>query len=182
MFAKKLLLSLLMTLVSTVVLLAQVTLTGTISDSETGSPLGDASVSINGKPLFASSNASGVFEIQNVPKGKCTVVVTRAGYQPYEVTLELQPTVKGIEVVRIILKKDQAVAADNSTTPGTAASGDIPTVTLDEAESETDGASEVANLLHASRDVFQSISGFGWSFFRFRERGYESRVGVLISE
>jgi hypothetical protein len=174
MFAKKLLLSLLMTLVSTVVLLAQVTLTGTISDSETGSPLGDASVSINGKPLFASSNASGVFEIQNVPKGKCTVVVTRAGYQPYEVTLELQPTVKGIEVVRIILKKDQAAAADNSTTPGTAASGDIPTVTLDEAESETDGASEVANLLHASRDVFQTVSAFGWSFFRFRERGYES--------
>ncbi|HNL38760.1 MAG TPA: hypothetical protein PKH43_06495, partial [Saprospiraceae bacterium] len=45
---------------------------------------------------------------------------------------------------------------------------------LDEAEAETEGAGEVANLLHASRDVFQSISNFGWGFFRFRERGYES--------
>ncbi|MBK8195026.1 MAG: hypothetical protein IPK76_18120 [Lewinellaceae bacterium] len=51
---------------------------------------------------------------------------------------------------------------------------DIPTITLAEAESQEGGAGEVANLLHASRDVFQNTSGFAWSPFRFRERGYDS--------
>lgn len=173
MLSKKLLLIWLMTFISTVSLLAQVTVTGTVSDSETGSPLPDASVSINGLPLFAATNQQGIFELQNVPVGKSVLVITKAGYQPYEKEVTLQQTVKGIEVVRITLVKDPIVV-ESPTTPGAFSPGEIPTVTLDEAETETDGASEVANLLHASRDVYQSISGFGWSFFRFRERGYES--------
>jgi hypothetical protein len=51
---------------------------------------------------------------------------------------------------------------------------EIPTITLEEAEAETEGSGEVANLLNASRDVYQQVSGFGWSNFRFRERGYDS--------
>jgi hypothetical protein len=173
MLKKRLILTGLCALLSAAMLCAQVLVTGTVSDSETGAPLSDASVSINGQPLFGSTNNVGVFEIAKVPVGKATLVVTRAGYQPYQVELNLQQTVKGMEVVRITLKKDP-IAVDNSSTPGLGSTGELPTVTLDEAESETDGASEVANLLHASRDVYQTISGFGWAAFRFRERGYES--------
>ncbi len=173
MLKKRLFLTGLWALLSVATLCAQVTVTGTISDSETGAPLSDASVSINGLPLFGSSNSAGVFEILKVPVGKAVLVATRAGYQPYQIELNLQQSVKGTEVVRITLVKDP-IANENGSTPGQGSTGELPTVTLDEAESELDGASEVANLLHASRDVYQTISGFGWAAFRFRERGYES--------
>jgi hypothetical protein len=152
---------------------AQITLRGVISEDETGSPLKDAAVSINGKALFASTNAMGEFAITNVPKGKLTVVVTHAGFLPLEQAVDIQLTVTGEEFIRLALRKDPVSAVLNATT-GVTASGDIPTITLDEADAETEGASEVANLLHANRDVFQAISGFGWSTFRFRERGYDS--------
>lgn len=152
---------------------AQITLRGVITDEETGSPVTEAAVSINGKPLFASSDNLGEFEIPNVPKGRYTLVATHAGYISAERSLDIQLTVTGEEFVRLTLRKDPVSAALNTST-GATVSGDIPTITLDEADSETEGAGGVANLLHANRDVFQSISGFGWSTFRFRERGYDS--------
>jgi hypothetical protein len=50
----------------------------------------------------------------------------------------------------------------------------LPTVTLEEADSETEGSGGVANLLNANGDIFQQVTGFGWGIFRFRERGYDS--------
>ncbi len=152
---------------------AQITLRGVVTEDETGTPLKDAGVSINGKALFATTNDAGEFAIPNVPKGKLIVVVTHNGYLPIEQPVDLQLTVTGEEFIRVALRKDPVSVVLNATT-GPTATGDIPTITLDEADSETEGAGEVANLLHANRDVFQNISGFGWSTFRFRERGYEA--------
>lgn len=158
---------------------AQVTLVGVVTDRETGTVLPDAAVSINGQPLFATTDALGKFTIAGVPKGKQTVVVTHAGYQPLEQTVEVLPTVSNQLSITLTLVKDPIT--NPQTAPNKdATSGDIPTVTLDEADAETEGASEVANLLHANRDVFQSIAGFGWSVFRFRERGYESENFPLL--
>ena len=171
---KKLISTLLICVGLVVTVSAQVTVRGIVTDEGTGSPVRDASVSVSGKALFASTDAAGAFQIPNVPKGKCVLVITRAGYLPMERSVDVQPTVQGDEFVRIALQKDPDDTSAPTSTSVPTASGEIPTVTLDEAESETDGAGEVANLLHASRDLFQQYSGFGWSAFRFRERGYES--------
>ncbi len=137
------------------------TVIGRVTDAEDARPIANVSVVLAQTGLFAATDAEGKFRIENAPSGALQLVVSASGYLPSEQNLELKSGEE--KTVDISLRRDPA----NQTV-------EIPTVTLDEAEAETEGAGEVANLLHASRDVFQSISNFGWGFFRFRERGYES--------
>lgn len=59
--------------------------------------------------------------------------------------------------------------------PGT--NMDIPVITLDESElgGTSMGDQNVSSILGASRDPFFSIATFGWSFARFKMRGYDSQ-------
>jgi hypothetical protein len=153
-------------------LLAQNTLRGVVRDAQTNAPLADAAVSLDGTAKFAATDAAGRFEINDVPKGRYQLVVTHRGYVAFEQSLDVAPSVRGEQVIEVRLEPD---AAAPTTTPlNTTPTGDLPTVTLEEAESDTEGAGEVPNLLHASRDIFQNVAGFGWGSFRFRERGYNS--------
>ncbi len=141
------------------------TLIGSVRDADNDSPLSDASVVVSGTGKLAGSNADGSYKIENVPVGKYTLVVSHNGYLPIEIEVQ----VRGAEELRtdIVLRRDPTINTSPTVT-------EIPTITLEEAEAETEGSGEVANLLNASRDVFQQISGFGWGNFRFRERGYDS--------
>lgn len=144
------------------------TLSGFISDAETTQRIADATVALTPRTgKLTTSDTEGAFKIEGIQAGSYTLVVTKPGYLPAELPLELANG--ETQNLKVPLRRD----------PSGNVAGDIPTVTLEEAESETDGAAEIANLLHASRDVFQNISGFGWSTFRFRERGYDSGLFQL---
>lgn len=141
-------------------------LRGRVTDAETAIHLPDASVVLSNTGKVAATGTDGRFMLEDVTPGKYIIIISHAGYLPLE--------------VEIIVKADVNPATDytlrrdpNVITNPIISTGDIPTVSLDEADSETDGASEVANVLSASRDVFQQVSGYGWSPFRFRERGYD---------
>lgn len=142
-----------------------VVLQGKVTDAENSSPLNNAAVVLSGTGQLAATDASGDFSFSNVKPGKYTLVVTQAGYFPAEVSVELKNNEK--PVLSITMKRDPSV-------PAAVNGAEIPTISLDEGEQDPDGAGEVANLLHANRDIFQSIAGFGWFFRRFRERGYDS--------
>lgn len=136
---------------------------GTVTDADSGSPLKNASVRLEKTTVApAETDAAGMYTLEKVPGGLRTIIVSAPGHLPQEKQLKV---LRGQKVgpIDFALKRDP-----------TESNGELPTVTLDEAEAETEGAGEVANLLHASRDVFQNISGFGWATFRFRERGYDS--------
>jgi hypothetical protein len=139
------------------------TLRGTVTDSGNNTPVFDAAVVLSQTGLFAATDNRGKFTILNVPAGTYTITASRAGYLPAEATATLTA---GQEVqVEVSMRRDPSSSVNNAY--------DIPTIQLEEAE-ESDGGGEIANLLHASRDVFQNASNFGWSVFRFRERGYDS--------
>ncbi len=144
--------------------MAQTALRGQVVDSENNKPIPDAAVVISGTGKFTSTGSGGGFSIAGLAPGTYLIITTANGYYPNEQTVQA-----GGGAITIPMRRDQ-----------TAVSGDIPTVTLEEAESQSDGAGEVANLLHASRDIFQTIAGFGWSTFRFRERGYDSEHFPLL--
>jgi hypothetical protein len=157
-------------------------LRGRVMDADHNIPLADASIVISNTGYLAASEVDGTFEIPKLRSGQYTVVVSLAGYLPTEKTVEIKAdrSLSGkaeTAIVEFILKPTpQAIdehPANNNQTPTPVITADIPTVTLDEAESETEGAADIANLLNANRDVFQNVSGFGWSAFRFRERGYD---------
>lgn len=55
---------------------------GTVTDSSSGRPIGDAQVSIGGSRLGATTDAQGRYSIVNVPAGPRIIDVRRIGYQP----------------------------------------------------------------------------------------------------
>ena len=59
------------------------TLSGTITDSETGAPLSNAVVTIVGATA-AITDSSGAYTISNIPTGEKVVAVSKAGYTPLE--------------------------------------------------------------------------------------------------
>lgn len=140
------------------------TLRGTVTEADNNAPVVDATVVLSHTGKFAATDNRGKFVLYDVPPGDHQIVISRSGFFPLEQVASVKA---GQELnLNFSLRRDPEAPA--------AASPDIPTVTLEEGEGEDEGASEIANLLHASRDVFQNTANFGWSVFRFRERGYDS--------
>jgi len=152
-------------LLSQIAVAQNATLTGWVRDADNNAPLLDASVVISGTGKIAASTEDGSYQIDNVPVGTYNLVVTRNGYLPQDIRVVV--TGNGEVRTNVLLRKDQTSFSSPTIT-------EIPSITMEEAEAQTEGSGEVANLLNASRDVFQQVSGFGWGTFRFRERGYDS--------
>jgi len=143
-------------------------LRGTVTDSDDGQPVANASLVLNGTGKVVATDANGQFVLRGAtcPTARCTLSISLDGYTPS--TYEFASNSLSLDPVAIALRRIPPPAEEETSKPA-----DIPTVTLEEAESETDGAAEVANVLNASQDVFQRVSNFGWGAFRFRERGYD---------
>lgn len=152
-------------LLSQIAVAQNATLTGWVRDADNNAPLSDASVVISGTGKIAASAQDGSYQIDNVTVGTYNLVVTRNGYLPQDIRVMV--TGNGEVRTNVLLRKDQTSFSSPTIT-------EIPSITMEEAEAQTEGSGEVANLLNASRDVFQQVSGFGWGTFRFRERGYDS--------
>ena len=62
---------------------AQGTLTGKVTDSETGDPLPGANVVVTSADVQtgAATNTSGEFSVRNLPAGTYTVIVSYIGYE-----------------------------------------------------------------------------------------------------
>jgi len=137
-------------------------ISGTVKDADNNLLLADVSVVASGTGQFAATDTRGAFTLENLPIGEQTIVVSRVGYLPQEIPFKVRSSKKN--QLDIKLKRDPNYSNIVA---------DIPTITMEEADAETDGAGGVSNLLSASRDVFQQASGYNWSTFRFRERGYD---------
>ncbi len=139
------------------------TLRGVVLDADNTVPIADASIVLSQTGLFGATDARGRFAIFQVPAGDYTLLLTRSGYLPSEVLIKV--TGDAEQFLTLEMQRDPKSLQTNAT--------DIPTILLEEAE-ESEGIGEIANLLHSARDVFQTAANFGWSTFRFRERGYDS--------
>jgi TonB-linked SusC/RagA family outer membrane protein len=81
---KRLLVTLFLTVVLPGYLLAQVTVTGRITDSKTSAPLAGATVRVKNDKASTVSDASGNFTIQ-APSSESIISITYVGYEVYEV-------------------------------------------------------------------------------------------------
>lgn len=68
---------------------SRATLSGTITDQNTGETLLFANVVLKGTTIGATTNASGFYSIVGIEPGRYTVQVTYIGFDPKEVTIEL---------------------------------------------------------------------------------------------
>jgi TonB-linked SusC/RagA family outer membrane protein len=89
---------------------AQASLSGTVTDSETGEPLPGVNIFLTELQRGAATNVDGEYTIANIPEGSYSVVVTFVGFDRYETSLaigaqdvelniSLQPSVLGLEDV-----------------------------------------------------------------------------------
>lgn len=143
-------------------------LRGTVTDSDDGQPVANVSVVLSGTGKVVSTDANGQFVLRGATctTARCTLSISLDGYTP--TTYEFPSNSLSLDPITVSLARIATPVQEETTKPA-----DIPTVTLEEADSETEGAGEVANVLNASQDVFHRVSNFAWSAFRFRERGYD---------
>jgi iron complex outermembrane receptor protein len=66
------------------------TIRGTVADSS-GTPLGSASLTVEGTELRTTSGAGGEYELQGVPSGRRTVRARLIGYRAASATVEVSP-------------------------------------------------------------------------------------------
>lgn len=65
------------------------TVRGTVTDRRTSAPVADAAVSIPVLGLSAVTDASGAYQISNVPAGNLSLIVTKSGYTEVSATAKL---------------------------------------------------------------------------------------------
>jgi TonB-linked SusC/RagA family outer membrane protein len=107
----KLLLSLLLCLSTAALASAQVTLTGTVTDSETGEPLIGISIFLPELERGTSTDLDGVYLIPNVAEGSYSLRATFVGYQQYTTRIHVgsQDLVHNINLEQMIVGLDDIV-------------------------------------------------------------------------
>ncbi len=150
-------------------------LTGTVTDPETGDGVYNAAVVLVGTGLVTQTDINGDFILKNINCAgkKCILRISMDGFTPVEMPIESRLSYEPLAISMSKIPVSPVVVEQQKT-------ADIPTVTLEETETDDEGASEIANVLNASQDVFQRIASFGFSTFRFRDRGYEGRQSLTF--
>jgi hypothetical protein len=145
-------------------------LRGQIVNQDNNEPVSDATLVLTNTGRVSTSDADGRFAFGEMPPGAFVLVATKAGFYPLETTVLLEADRQ--TDIQVAVKRD--VGATGSAV-------DIPLLTLDDLEGQLeDNNVDVANLLSANRDIYQSITNFNWFPFRFRERGYDANVFPLL--
>lgn len=95
-------------LLSSVPVLAQTrTITGTVTDAETGQPLEGARVGVRGTALSTTTGADGKFTLGNIPGGNVTIAIRRIGHNFVDL-----PLPAGQNELRAALRRDPLRLSD----------------------------------------------------------------------
>jgi TonB-linked SusC/RagA family outer membrane protein len=94
---------------------AQRPLRGTVTDLDTGSPIGSARVAVKGTGIAAFTAAGGVFTM-SVPEGALTLDVRRIGYQPATVPVAPDQSDVEIKLKATALQLSEQVVTGQATT------------------------------------------------------------------
>ncbi|MEO1516587.1 MAG: TonB-dependent receptor [Bacteroidota bacterium] len=141
-----------------------ITLSGSLTDPSNEAPLPGIEVQLVGGLQTTISDASGYFELYEVPSGAQTL-----NFYNKEVLLQSMDVEVGSSSPQDLGTIEVGVAVTTSLAE------DIPTISLSNEDLETgEGNLQYSNLLTASRDAFVSSARFVFGPRRFRIRGYDS--------
>jgi iron complex outermembrane receptor protein len=158
------------------------TLSGYLTDRETGKPVRGATVRVEGTRAGAITNAKGMFTIRGVPAGSVSVVATFIGYEPARQTVFLKENEQTTIVLTIkssAVSKGEVVVSANKRVQ---AVQDVPisvaVLTAEDLDqrnvTKLDDALRYVSGLTVARDQVNVRGASGFSF------GVGSRTAVLI--
>lgn len=137
---------------------------GTVLDKDSRTVLPGVTVGLAGSNQLFYTDASGNFELKNIPVGDQSLQLVLFGYSDLLMT---------ITVVEGENNLGEIIFARNPNVEALANVSSDVTISDDELDSEA-SSQNVSGMLQSSSDVFTNIAGFTFSSARFRIRGYDS--------
>ncbi len=137
--------------------------------NEKNVPLQNAIVVLSGTNYQGVSDKDGNFEIKNVVFGKYALTVQDVEFSNFSMEVDLNQTEINLSQVKAISNP----AANNN-------ESEVPTVSIEEEESESSSQQNVSSVLGASRDAFQAAATYNFSIARFKVRGYDDENFVTM--
>ena len=159
---------------------AQLSLSGKITDAQTGAPLPGATISIN-QSILVSSDASGNYRTNGLKTGSCSVRVTYIGYQTV-----VQNIVLRTDTVINFRLSSGSIMTEEVTVSATRASDNSPTAFTNLSKKEIDknnaGRGFEYLLEQTPSTVVSSNAGAGVGYTSIRIRGSDAtRTNVTIN-
>ena len=90
-------------------------LTGTVTDSATGTPIGSAALAIKGTRLVVHTKENGTYVLPNVPEGDVVLMARYVGYRKREVSVPAGVSQVDLTLVRDVLKLEEIVVTGQAT-------------------------------------------------------------------
>ena len=157
---------------------SQRSLKGTVTDVETGTPIGSVSVHVKGTALGAYTAADGRFSINNVPDGALTLEVRRIGYGPLSVAVGADQTQVDINLKADILRLNEKVITGQATSVARRnLANDVATVGPEELTRTQTATLENALQGKVAGTVITSNSGAPGGGLQIQMRGVTSIFG-----
>ena len=154
-------------------LLAQ-SVSGVIQDAETNTPIEGVLINADADQMSTISDEDGSFTLKLISANSISLSVD--GFEEQSVSFDLSENSEDKNInLGIIKMKSTGEEEDPEDL--------IPTITLNDVETEGDDAAlsdNISGLLTASRDPFLSEASFALGQYRFRVRGYDSEHGTLM--
>ncbi len=177
----KRLLSTLVILFVPVLLLAQTTISGKITDAVSGEPLIGASVLVVGTTLGDASNVDGDYEITNVPSGNYTIRVSSVGYETINrvvrisgssmtINFQMTQTSASLEALEVFASRS------DQTTPVA-----YSNISKEDLVVQL-GSRDLPEVLNITPSVYSTNQGGGAGDARINVRGFSQRnVAVMMN-
>jgi len=145
------------------------TVTGKVVDSKTQKPMQSVVTTIENTTLTATTNAEGIFVIQNVIPGKQILKVNVTGFTIQMLPLEIVSG-QNLDLGVVVLEEDETEEQQLS----------LITITENDLGDDNSGSESTAGLLQATRDTYNQAAAFNWGQARFRIRGLDNEYGTTM--
>ncbi|MBU2525612.1 MAG: TonB-dependent receptor [Bacteroidetes bacterium] len=142
---------------------------GTIVDSNTNTPLSGVQISVENLTISVQTDANGTFMLRDLPVGEHVLVISFARY------LEKRMPITVTETSELILGN---IPMEFNITQEVVTN--LISLTEDDLNEDNSGSENTAGLLQSSRDAFLNAAAFNFGQARFRARGYDSQNGAVL--
>ncbi len=144
------------------------TISGTVTDAETGEPLAGANIYIEGTSTGAATTETGMFEILNLPLDSYTVICSYIGYRQEEQTISLETNARAgayyFELTVDLIRSPEIVVSREMLLGGTGMITGIPGSAhfIDSIELEKHNNTDIHRVLRSIPGInIQEEDGYG---------------------
>jgi len=158
-------------------------ITGKVTNVETGEALVGANIVIQGTTLGAATGINGNYIIRNVPIGTYTLKVTFIGYD--ETTTQVQVTSGAIATVNIELQEQIISGATITVLADRAKPRETPVAFADVRKEDMQarlGSQDIPLVLNTTPSVYSTMQGGGAGDARINLRGFnQNNIAVMVN-